>query len=209
LTNDDASVLTPFAAQEAQGPVLAAEIVPHVEDRATDRIWEIDLALAGKARPSAIRPAKRKRQKIARFEGREGTVERFSFRQRFPHPQHEAFSPPSQAQYGAVCDFFADVCETRSQAATLLSARDYAEIVSKSFPFTAPRRRLIWICATAFILSDKELRSRVRAWDIRCWREGSSDIACGIAFHKPFKQVAKFAQRLIDDMRSQGAEIFG
>jgi hypothetical protein len=198
-----------LAAQEAQEPVLAGQILPRVEDRLTACMWEIDLALAGKARPPAKRPARRKRQKIARFEGREGTVERFSFRQTVPHPQHEAFSPPSQAQYGAVCDFFADVCETRSQAATLLSARDYAEIVSKSFPFTAPRRRFIWICSTAFILSDKELRSRVRAWDIRCWREGSSDIACGIAFHKPFKQVTKFAQKLIKDMRSQGAEIFG
>jgi hypothetical protein len=49
----------------------------------------------------------------------------------------------------------------------------------------------------------------VRAWDIRCWREGPSGISAGIARHKPFKQVKKYAEKPIDDMRAQGAEIFG
>ncbi|HEX8513675.1 MAG TPA: hypothetical protein VF688_11290 [Allosphingosinicella sp.] len=178
-------------------------------DRVTTRFWELDLSLAGKVQTPAKRPAKRKRQAIARFAGREGTIERFAVRQTIPYCGYEVECPPSQAQYGAVCDFFAEVCETRYQANTLLSARDYAEVVAKGFPFTAARRRLIWVCATAFILSDRELRSLVRSWSIACWSRGSSGVSGGIVHHKPYRRVAKFAAGLVDDMRGEGAEIFG
>ena len=178
-----------------------------VSDRVTTRLWELDLSLAGKVRPPKKRPANRRRQKIARFIGREGTIERFEVRQTIPYCGYEVECPPSQAQYGAVCDFFVEVCETRFQANTLLSARDYAGIVSQGFPFTAPRRHLIWLCTTAFILSDKELRSLVRTWNIS--HRGRSGVSARGAYLRCYKKIAKFASRLVDDMRGTGAEIFG
>jgi hypothetical protein len=89
-----------------QEPNPVGADTPLLEDRVLTRSWELDLSAAGKVRPSATKPSRRKQQQIARFEKREGTIERFSFRQTIPHPQHEAFSPPSQLQYGAVSDFF-------------------------------------------------------------------------------------------------------
>lgn len=177
-----------------------------VADRVTTRVWELDLSLAGRVYSPKTRPAKRMRQSIGRFIGRDGSVERFSIRQTIPYCGYEVQCLPSQAQYGAVCDFFMDGCETRFQAHTMLSARDYAEMVAKSSgsSFTAPRRRFIWICAAAFILNDKELRSRVRSWSEANWSKGWS--ASGRRFEKT---MAKFAGAVIDDMRAEGAEIFG
>jgi hypothetical protein len=183
--------------------------LPQVEDRVTTRSWEFDLSLAGQVYSPVKRPARRRRQAIARFVGRDGNIEWFAIRQTIPYCGYEVDCPPSQAQYGAVSEFFAEVCETRFQANTLLSARDYAEVVAKSFPFTSTRRRLIWVCATAFILADKELRGRVRSWSIACWSRGSSGVEAGIATHRPYKVITKFAARLVDDMRAEGAEIFG
>lgn len=180
-----------------------------VEDRVTTRTWELDLSLAGKVYSPKKRPTKHRRQQIARFVERDGLIERFAIRQTIPHPGYDAECPPSQSQYGAVADFFVEGCETRSQAKTLLSARDYAAAVIRAAPFTAPRRHFIWLCATAFILADKDLRSRVRAWNIACFSKGYSDISVGIANHKPYKLVSGFASKLIDDMRAQGAQIFG
>jgi hypothetical protein len=165
----------------------------------------LDLSLSGKVYSPKKRPANRRRQKIARFVGREGTVERFEFRQTIPYCGYEIECPPSQAQYGAVCDFFVDVCETRYQASTLLSARDFAGVVAQTFPFTAPRRHFIWLCATAYILSDRDLRARVRSWNIAQWTKGSA----GKSSVKSYKLVTKFACKLVDDMRGVGAEIFG
>jgi hypothetical protein len=185
----------------------SSEIRPlNVADRVTTRLWELDLSMAGKVYSPTKRPPKRKRQTVARFLGREGGVERFSIRQTIPYCGYEVECFPSQSQYGAVCDFFVDGCETRFQAHTLLSARDYAEVITKSSgaAFTAPRRRFIWICAAAFILSDKDLRSRVRSWSEATWSKGWS------ASNRNFeKAVKKFVARLIDDMRAEGAEIFG
>jgi hypothetical protein len=179
---------------------------PLVADRVTTRIWELDLSLAGRVYSPKTRPAKRRRQNIAQFIGRQGSLERFSIRQTIPYCGYEVECFPSQAQYGAVCDFFVDGCETRFQAHTLLSARDYAEIIAKrsGSSFTAPRRRFLWICTAAFILSDKELRSRVRSWSEANWSKGWS--ASSRRFEKT---VAKFAASLIADMRADGAEIFG
>ena len=140
--------------------------------------------------------------------GRDGSVERFSVRQTMPHPGYAIHSPPSQAQYGAVTDFFVECCETQHQAKTLLSARDYASAVIHDAAFTAPRRRFLWLCATAFILADKDLRSQVRAWSRARYFE-DAHIATGIVHEKPYKIVSKFTARLIDDMRAQGAQIFG
>ena len=182
---------------------------PEITDRVTTRTWELDLALAGRVYSPKIRPARRKRQQIVRFVGREGTIERFTIRQTIPHPGYEAPCPPSQSQYGAVCDFFAEPCETSSQAKTLLSARDYAEVVARSFSFTAARWDLIWHCTAAFILSDTDLRSRVKAWSIASWKNGYGEIAAGIGNHKPYKRIEQFARKLVDDMRGAGAAIFG
>jgi hypothetical protein len=180
-----------------------------VEDRVTTRFWELDLSLAGKVYSPKKRPANRKRQNIARYLGREGTVERFAIRQTIPYCGHEVFCPPSQAQYGAVCDFFVESCETRSQAHTLLSAREYAEMIASRFSFTAPRRHLISLCVAAFILSDRDLRSIVNTWSIARWSKGLSGFGSARAYQRTNKLVTKFASKLIDDMRGAGSEVFG
>ncbi|MEO7690921.1 MAG: hypothetical protein ABIS51_16690 [Sphingomonas sp.] len=163
--------------------------------------------MAGTVRSPKTRPANRRRQKIARFVERDGTVERFTFRQTIPYCGHEVECPPSQAQYGAVMDFFLEPCETRFQASTLLSARDYAAEVAGGFSFNASRKHLLWLCTTAFILSDKELRSLVRAWNIS--HRGYSPAAARGVYLRCYKKVAKFADKLVDDVQGTGAEIFG
>jgi hypothetical protein len=193
---------------EVQDALQIETASTQVVDRVTARLWELDLSVASKVHSPKRRPTKRRRQNIVQFIGREGTIERFAIRQTIPYCGYEVACPPSQLQYGAVCDFFIEGCETRFQAHTLLSARDYGEIVASEFPFTGLRKRLVWLSATAFILSDKDLRSRVRSWSCLGWSRGSSGRS-GIVYHKPYKLVASFAAKLIDDMRSQGAEIFG
>lgn len=180
---------------------------PLIADRVTTRHWELDLTLAGSVRSPKTRPANRKRQNIVRFVGREGTVERFTIRQTIPYCGYEVECPPTQAQYGAVCDFFAETCETRFQASTLLSARDYALMVTSAYPFTVHRKRFLSVGTTAFILSDKDLRSLVRAWNIS--QRGNSNAPVSATYARCFKKVSKFASKLIDDMRGSGAEIFG
>jgi hypothetical protein len=186
---------------EEHPPVAVAE------DRITTRVWELDLAIAGKVYSPKKRVVNRRRQQIARFVGREGTVERFEIRQTLPYRGHEAFSPPTQAQYGAVMAFFLECCETRYQATTLLSARDYAGAISREFAFTAPRRQFIWLCTAAYILSDKELRSLTRTWNIS--HRGQSPAAASGAYLRCYRKAAKFASRLVDDMRGAGSQIFG
>lgn len=178
-----------------------------IQDRITTRMWELDLSLAGKVYSPKKRPTKHKRQKIVQFVGREGRIERFAIRQTLPHPD-VAHEPPSQAQYGAVTDFFVECAETRHQANTMLSARDYAGAVVHNAPFTAPRRRFLWVCTTAFILADKDLRAKVRAINSTRYRSHFS-ISTGIANDQPYKIVSKFASKVVDDMRAQGAQIFG
>ncbi|WP_340266137.1 hypothetical protein [Sphingobium mellinum] len=180
-----------------------------VADRVTTRPWELDLSLAGSVHLRTKRPTKHKRQKIACFLGREGTIERFALRQTIPQYDIDGAELPTQAQYGAVMDFYLEPCETRWQASTLLSARDYAEVVARRFSFTAARRKFIWTAAAAFILADADLRSRVRAWNIARRNDGFGDISAGIANHKPYKRIDAFAVKLVDDMRAAGSEIFG
>jgi len=182
---------------------------PNCLDRVTTRTWELDLSLAGKVYTPRNRTGRMWRQNIARFAGREGTVERFEFRQTIPYCGHEVECPPSQAQYGAVCDFYAETCETRSQARTLLSAREYAEEIATGYAFTAPRRRLLSLCAAAFILSDRELRSIVNSWSIARWSGRIAGFGHARTYRDVNKKVQAFASRLINDMRRDGAEIFG
>ena len=179
---------------------------PTTRDRVFTREWSIDLAEAGLVRSPKKRPAKRQRQKIARFVGRDGDVETFALRQTIPYTGYEAECPPSQLQYGAVFDFFAEPCETRFQANTLLCARDYSAVVARTFSFTPPRREFIWRCVAAYILDSTDLRSRVKAWNIK---SGFGDISSGIAYHRPYKDCLKFAAKLVDDMRGSGSQIFG
>lgn len=178
-------------------------------DITTSRMWEVDLACAGYVFRPKKRPAKRRRQRIVRFLGREGTVERFAIRQTMPRSVIEPIAYPTQAQYGAVMDFYLECCETRWQADLLLCARNYSEIVATGFSFSRERRRFLWVCTAAFILADSDLRSQVRAWNIACRSRGFGYLDEGIAFHKPFKRSTAFALKLIDDMRAAGSEIFG
>jgi hypothetical protein len=179
---------------------------PNVVDRVTTRSWETDLSLAGNIYRRKIRPANRRRQKIVRFIDRDGEIERFEILQTLPYCGYEEPCPPSQAQYTAVSAFFMEGCETSFQAKTLLCARDYAHAVAKSFPFTGHRQEFLWFCIAAFILSDKDLRSRVTSWAIKT---SFYVIETGISNHKPYKHIHLFASKLIDDMRGSGSEIFG
>ena len=113
------------------------------------RTWEVDLRRAGIVSERKNRPVKRNRQQIVRFLGREGTVERFAIRQTMPPSTIEPSVYPTQAQYGAVTDFFVEGCETRWQANTLLCARDYSEIVARHFSFPRERRQFLWVCIAA------------------------------------------------------------
>lgn len=176
-----------------------------ITDRVTTRIWTLDLSTAGKVASPKKRPTKHRRQRTASFVSREGDVEKFAIQQTLPYRGYEDEAHPSQSQYSAVMDFYIECCETRHQAHTMLCARDYAQIVSRSASFTAPRREFIWLSTAAFLLADKGLRSRVRSWNARSY----TSIECGIANHPPFKRASKFVSQLVSDMRAQGSEIFG
>lgn len=178
---------------------------PLIEDRVTRREWQIDTAVAGAVYMRTERPAKRRRQKIVRYLGRDGTVEQFEIIQTIPYPGHEEWSPPTQAQYTAVMDFFLEPVETKYQANTLLSARDFAESIAKGYSFSAYRRRLIWLATTAFILGDRTHRSRVRAWGIKNWNSRYSATVDVVGR----KAISGFADKLVDDMRGAGSTIFG
>lgn len=178
-------------------------------DTIINRTWEVDLNRAGIVFVRKNRPVKRMRQQIVRFLGREGTVERFAIRQTMPPSTIEPTVYPTQAQYGAVMDFFAEGCETRWQANTLLCARDYSEIVAKHFSFPRERRRFLWVCVAAFILGDGDRRSEVRAWNIASRTRAFGDIESGIAHQKTYKRSEDFALKLIADMRAAGSKMFG
>ena len=175
------------------------------DDRVTTRFWQIDLTTAGKVYSPTKRPRKHRRQKIASFMGREGDVEKFAICQTLPYRGYEGECYPTQRQYGAVMDFYLECCETRAQAHTMLCARDYAQIVSQSQRFTAPRREFIWLSTAAFLLADMELRSRVVSWNAR----SNSSMEVGITGQRPYKRATTFVSQLISDMRGQGSEIFG
>jgi hypothetical protein len=169
----------------------------------------LDLSLAGKVRTPKNRTKRLWRQSVATFVGREGTIERFEFRQTIPYCGYEAECPPSQAQYGAVCGFYIEPCETRSQAKTMLSAKEYAELVADGCSFTIPRKRLLALCTAAFILSDREMRSIVKTWSIARFSGRIAGFGDARTYKAVNKKVQAFAASLINDMRRDGAQIFG
>jgi hypothetical protein len=196
-----------FAVRRKADPVEQQGEAPVVEDRTATRVWQLDLARAGKVYSPKQRPTKHRRQRIAHFVGREGSVERFAIRQTLPFRGYDAFCPPSQAQYGAVSAFFEECCETRFQAHTMLCARDYARAIAADFSFTEARREFIWVCAAALILADPALRSLAVAWNVA--HQGRSPRLAGGAHKRGYNRVAKFAAGLVKDMRAAGSEIFG
>ncbi len=176
-------------------------------DRATILIWELDLSLAGKVYSPKTIPVKRTRQRIGSFVGCEGEIERFSIRQTIPDQGYDAFCPPTQRQYDAVMSFFLEPCETRFQAHTLLSAKSYADKVARRFPFNSSRRHLLWICTTAFILSDSDLRSLVRTWSVA--HDHLSPSATTGVYLRCYRKIVAYAEKLVADIQSQGASVFG
>lgn len=178
-----------------------------VEDRMATRIWQLDLSRAKKVYSPKRRPTKHRRQHIAHFLGSEGPIERFAIRQTVPYRGYEAFCPPSQAQYGAVSEFFLECCETRHQASTMLCARDYANSIAADFSFSQDRKQLIRLCTAAYILSDIELRSLSAAWNI-AHRGLSPSVSTG-AHKRCYKKVSKFAWGLVKDMQAADSKIFG
>ena len=181
--------------------------IPGAQDRTATRVWELDFARAGKVYSPKRRPMKHRRQRIAQFVGRDGTVERFAVRQTLPFRGYDAFCPPSQAQYGAVSAYYHECCETRFQAHTMLCARDYARGIAADFSFTEPRREFIGLCTAAFILADPVLRSLAVAWN--AGHPGRSPSLAGGAHKRGYTRVTKFAFGLVNDMRAAGSEIFG
>lgn len=170
------------------------------------RHWELDLSDAGNVSRRKTRSAKRVRQKLVRFLGREGNIERFSVAQTVPVRADERSDLPTPSQISAVSEFFLVCCATRFQAHTMLCARDYAAIVASGITFPKARRHLIWLGAAAFILSKKDLRESVRSWTSN---SGYGGIEAGIACHRPYKLTAEFAHKIIEDMRGSGSDIFG
>jgi len=187
---------------------VAKACSPHLSDRSANRFWQFDTSLADKVKPLKKRRYKGTRQDIARFLGREGTIERFTFRQTVPHPGHEEFSPPTQAQYSAINAFYQECCETRSQAHTMLCARDYAEDVARARKYDEGRTRFLSICTAAFILSDKNLRSVLVSWNASN-RSSHYGLSRRSTYLKAHKSVTTFTSDLIDDMRGDGSEMFG
>lgn len=180
-----------------------------VADRTITREWALALADAGKVPPLAKRPALGPRQHIVRFEGREADDERFSFRLTFPHDEDDPDKPPTQKQYDTVCDYYGEGPVSMRQAGYLISAWNYADEIrsAQRFKFSAPRRRLIHVAASAYILSHPEIRQKIRAWTDFSWREPGKAVT--IERTKPYGAVMMFAHDLIADMRGAGAEIFG
>lgn len=178
-------------------------------DRTTTRHWTLDLAQAGKSPVVGRRPCAGPRQHVVSFEGSEGELERFSYRLTLPDDESVGEEPPSQRQYDAVCDFYGEGPASRDQAGYLMSAWHYADEIrsARNFRFSAPRRKLILVGASAYILSHPEIRQKVRQWSQLLWREPTR--AVRIERTQPFRAVMQFADDLIADMQAAGARIFG
>lgn len=179
------------------------------QDITTMQEFTLDLAAAGQCYRRKNRPANRRRQKIVRFIGSEGNVETFTVHQTFPVLGSLNSDLPSDRQIEAVEQFFGHRPETRWQAHTMLSARDYGLEVSSRYPFTAIRRMVICVGVAAFILSDRGLRDNVRRWCDDRYQEPFPGINSGIAHHSPYRVASRFAEKLMMDMRGAGSEVFG
>lgn len=178
-------------------------------DRRIRRNWALDLTLAGKQPLLAARPLRAERQHVVLFEGREGRDERFSFWLTLPNDDDDPQTPPTRKQYEAVSEFYGEGPATWMQAEYLMAAWYYADEIRsvRNFGFTAPRRRLIHVATAAFILSQPELRRKVRGWSALRWRDPGR--AVRIQRTRPYEPAMLFAADLIADMQGAGADIFG
>lgn len=91
----------------------------------------------------------------------------------------------------------------------MISAWYFAEEIKSvdNFKFSAPRRALIQIAASAYILSHPEIRKKVRDWSLFRWQNPIAAVdAKRVTAYKP---VMQFANDLVADMRADGATIFG
>lgn len=214
----DGYSIASLAANSPNGPTSFVWVIRDEEDvyddgndeidRIVMHIVSLDLSKAGKARPRKVIPSRRRRQKIIGFSGRDGDVEEFWLRQTIPWIGCQWPNLATPAQIAKVERLFAHTPVTSLQANTMLSAFDYACEVSQQFPFTAARRSIITTGVAAFILSDRRLRDSVRMWNKRTW-EAETHIASGIANQAPYKKAQKFAEKMIEDIRSAGGEVFG
>lgn len=180
-----------------------------ISDVTISQEFTFDLAEAGQCYRRKDRPANRRRQKMIRFIGREGDIERFTVHQIFPVVGSLNSDPPSPRQIEAVEHFFGRRPETRWQAHTMLSARDYGLEVANRYRFTAMRRKIISVAVTAFLLSDPTLRDDVRRWCEARNKEPSPGISAGIANHRPYKAAGVFAEKMIQDLQGAGSDAFG
>lgn len=137
-----------------------------MSDRRVRRNWSLDLSEAGKVPASVAKPVKAERQQIVVFEGRDGDIERFSYWLTLPDDALDNETPPTQKQYDAVSHFYNHGPATRAQAGYMMSAWYYADEIrsAQRFKFSAPRRWLILVAVSAYILSHPELRRKVRDW---------------------------------------------
>lgn len=175
------------------------------------RVVRLDLRGAGHVYVRKQRPAKRTRQTLVRFLGREGDEELFGFEQSFP-PARSGDRPASQAQLDSVLRFYGEGLTeeaTSFQAHVMLCVRDYAGAVVHGSNFSAARKRLLERFVAAYLSADPKLRDEVRRWNEARHRELGSGISSGIAYDRPYKAAGKFMVQLLDDLRGAGAEAFG
>lgn len=180
-----------------------------ISDETISQEFTFNLAEAGQCYRRKDRPVNRRRQKIIRFLGREGDIERFTVHQTFPIVGSLNSDLPSPRQIEAVEHFFGRPPQSRWQAHTMLSARDYGLEVASRYRFTAMRRIIISVAVTAFLLGDPKLRDDVRRWCEARNREPSPGISSGIANHRPYKTAGAFAEKMIKDLRGAGSDAFG
>jgi hypothetical protein len=219
IRNDgDGYAINQLAASSPRGPASFVWVVRDDDDlyddgndevdRIVTQIVSLDLAKAGKVRPRKVSASRRRRQKMIGFSGRQENTEEYWLRQTIPWVGCQWPNLATTFQIAKVERLFDHTPVTSIQANTMLSAFEYACEVSSTFSFTAPRRYIITTGVAAFILSDRPLRDAVRRWNQNAWETGRH-IASGIANHGPYKRSQKFAERMIEDIRSAGGEVFG
>jgi hypothetical protein len=177
-------------------------------DRIVTQIVSLDLSECGKVRQRKASLSNRRRQRMIGLSGRQGNVEEYWLRQTIPWVGCQWPNLATPAQIAKVERLFDHTPVTSLQANTMLSAFEYACEVAVSFSFSAPRRWIITTGVAAFILSDQSLRDSVRRWNQSAWEAGTH-LASGIANHRPYKKAQTFAEKMIEDIRSAGGEVFG
>jgi hypothetical protein len=178
-------------------------------DRRVRREWSLNLLEAGKCPlPPRMHPNLAERQHVVRFDGTEDGEERFSYWLHFPNSVADKEEPASQQQYDTVVGLYGEGPASRAQASYLISAWYYADEINRPqrFSFSAPRRKLILLGVSAYILSHPELRLTVQRLSALQHHQGKN---IAVESTKPFQPVMQFANDLIADMQGAGAKIFG